>query len=47
MLKTEVALAGIRTTVSRVEGENSTAEPPMLVKSTIYPAQSYKILHSC
>ena len=41
MLKTEVALAGIRTPVSRVAGENSTTEPPLLVTSTIYPAQSY------
>ena len=41
MLKTKVALAGIRTPVSRAAGENSTTEPPMLVTSTIYPAQSY------
>ena len=41
MLKTKVALAGIRTPVSRVTGENSTTQPPMLVTSTIYPAQSY------
>ena len=31
MLKTKVALAGNRTPVSRVAGENSTTEPPMLV----------------
>ena len=41
MLKTKVALAGNRTPVSRVAGENSTTEPPMLVKSLIYPAQSH------
>ena len=40
MLKTKVALAGNRTPVSRVAGENSTTEPPMLKMSTIYPAQS-------
>ena len=36
-----IALAGNRTPVSRVAGENSTTEPPMLVKSTICPAQLY------
>ena len=41
MLKRKVSLAGKRTTVSRVAGENSTTEPPMLVRSTIYPAQSH------
>ena len=41
MLKTEVALAGNRTPVFRVAGENSTTEPPMLIMSTIYPAQSH------
>ena len=41
MLKTKVAFAGTRTPVSRVAGENSTTEPPMLVTSTIYPAQSH------
>ena len=41
MLKTKVALTGNRTPVSRVAGENSTTEPPMLVTSRIYPAQSY------
>ena len=41
MLKTKVALVGNRTPVSRVAGENSTAEPPMLITSTIYPAQSH------
>ena len=41
MLKTKVALAGNRTPVSRVAGENSTTEPPMLVTSTIFPAQSH------
>ena len=40
MLKTKVALAGNRTPVSRVAGENSTTEPPMLV-TTIFPAQSH------
>ena len=40
MLKTIVALAGNRTPVSRVAGENSTTEPPMLT-STIFPAQSH------
>ena len=35
MLKTKEALAWIRTPVSRVAGENSTTEPPMLVRSTI------------
>ena len=38
MLKTKVALAGNRTPVSRVSGENSTPEPPMIVTSPIYPA---------
>ena len=38
MLKTIVALAGNRTPVSRVAGENSTTEPPMLV---IFHAQSH------
>ena len=41
MLKTKVALAGNRTPVSRVAGENSTTEPPMLVTTTIFPAQSH------
>ena len=41
MLKTKVALAGNRTPGSRVAGENSTTEPPMLVTSSIYPAQSH------
>ena len=41
MLRTKEALEGIRTPVSRVAGENSTTEPPMLVTSKIYPAQSY------
>ena len=41
MLKTRVALAGNRTPVSRVAGENSTTEPPMLVTSSIFPAQSH------
>ena len=39
MLKTKIALAGNRTPVSRVTGENSTTGPPMLVASTIFPAQ--------
>ena len=48
MLKTKVALAGNRTPVSRVAGENSTTKPPMLVTTTIFPAQiiTYTILHS-
>ena len=41
MLKTKVALAGNRTPVSRVAGENSTTEPPMLVTCSIFPAQSH------
>ena len=41
MLKTKVALAGNRTPVSRVTGENSTTEPPILVTSLIFPAQSH------
>ena len=41
MLKTKVALAGNRTPVSRVAGENSTTEPPTLVTSAIFPAQSH------
>ena len=32
LTKQEVALAGNRTPVSRVAGENSTTEPPMLDK---------------
>ena len=40
MLKTNFALATNRTAVSRVAGENSTTEPPMLVTSSIFPAQS-------
>ena len=45
MLKTIVALAGNLTLVSPVAGVNSTNEPPMLITSTIFPAQSQKILH--
>ena len=41
MLKTKFALAGNRTPVSRVAGENSTTEPPMLITSPIFPAQSH------
>ena len=41
MLKTKVALAGNQTPVSRVADENSTTEPPMLVISPIYHAQSH------
>ena len=41
MLKTKIALAGNRTPVSRVAGENSTTEPPLLVKTTIFPAQPH------
>ena len=36
-----MALAGNRTPVSRVAGENSTTEPPMLVTCSIFPAQSH------
>ena len=39
MLKTKVALVGNRTPVSRVAGETSTNEPPMLMTSPIFPAQ--------
>ena len=41
MLKTKDGLAGNRTPVSRVAGENSTTEPPILVTSTIFPARSH------
>ena len=41
MLKTKVSLAGNRTPVRRVAGENSNTQPPILVTSAIYPAQSY------
>ena len=41
MLKRKVSLAGKRTPGSRVAGENSTTEPPMLVRSSIFPAQSH------
>ena len=41
MVKTKIALAGNRTPVSRAAGENSTTEPPMLVTSSIFPAQSH------
>ena len=41
MLKRKVALTGNRTPVSRVAGENSTTEPPMLVTSSIFPAQPH------
>ena len=41
MLKTKAAIAGNRTQVSRVAGENSTTEPPMHVTATINPAQSH------
>ena len=34
-------MAGNRTPVSRVADENFTTEPPMLVTSTIFPAQSH------
>ena len=48
MLKTKVALAGNRTPVSRVAGENSTTEPPMLVTIADFPCTiTYEILHSC
>ena len=41
MLKTKVALAGNRTPVTHVAAANSTTEPPIRVKSPIYPAQSH------
>ena len=41
MLKTKFALAGNRTRVSRLAGKNSTTKPPMLVTTTIFPAQSH------
>ena len=41
MLKTKVAFAGNGTPVSRVAGENSTTERPMIVTSLIFPAQSH------
>ena len=41
MLKRKVSLAGKRTPVSRVAGENSTTEPPMLIRSSIFPAHSH------
>ena len=41
MLKTKVTLAGNRTAVYRVAGDNSTTEPPMLVTYPIFPAQSH------
>ena len=41
MLKTKVALAGNRTPVSRVARKNYITEPPILVTSTIFPAQSH------
>ena len=41
MLGTKVELAGNRTPVSRVSGENSTTEPPTLVTSPIFPEQSH------
>ena len=41
MLKIKFALAGNRPRVSRFEGKNSTTKPPMLVMTTIFPAQSH------
>ena len=41
MLKTKFALAENRTRVSRFAGKNSNTEPPMLVTTTIFPAQSH------
>ena len=41
MLKTKVPLAVKRTPLSRVTAENSTTEPPMVVTSPIFPAQSH------
>ena len=41
MLKTKFAIAGNRNPVSRVAGENSPTESPMLVTSPIFPAQSH------
>ena len=41
MLKTKVVLAGNGNPDSRVAGGNSTTEPPMLVNSRIFLAQSH------
>ena len=41
MLKTKVVLAGNGNPDSRVAGGNSTTEPPMLVTSPTFPAQSH------
>ena len=41
MLKTKVAFAVNRTPVSREAGKNSSTEPPILVTSPIFPAQSH------
>ena len=41
MIKIKVALTGNWTPDSPVAGGNSTTEPPTLVTSTIYPAQSH------
>ena len=41
MIKIKVALTGNCTPDSPVAGGNSTTEPPMLVTSPIFPAQSH------
>ena len=41
MIKIKVALTGNWTPDSPVAGGNSTTEPPMLVTSPIFPAQSH------
>ena len=41
MSKTKFALAGNRIRVTRLAGKNSTTKPPMLVTTTIFPAQSH------
>ena len=41
MLKTKAVLAGNRTPISHVACVNSTTEPPMLVRWSIFPAQSH------
>ena len=41
MIKIKVALTGNWTPDSPVAGGNSATEPPTLVTSTIYPAQSH------
>ena len=41
MLKTKFALAWNRTRVSCLAGKNSTTDPPTLLTTTIFPAQSH------